>query len=171
MSKKIIFSGLLVSTLVLGTATSFADSVSTVDSSTPVPGVVTTKPSKDKDKDKDNKEVAGNSSNNSTTPVVPVSPTTPTTPTTPATPSNNENKPEAPVAAEDKKVEDSTVASTDTTNDKPAPSETTPSSQPAESTTPSSSATSSNGISLSPDDITEAPAQGNDVKPSSSASS
>lgn len=171
MSKKIIFSGLLVSTLVLGTATSFADSVSTVDSSTPVPGVVTTKPSKDKDKDKDNKEVAGNSSNNSTTPVVPVSPTTPTTPTTPATPSNNENKPEAPVATEDKKVEDSTVASTDTTNDKPAPSETTPSSQPAESTTPSSSATSSNGISLSPDDITEAPAQGSDVKPSSSASS
>lgn len=77
MSKKIIFSSLLVSTLVLGTATSFADSVSTVDSSTPVPGVVTTKPSKDKD----NKEVAGNSSNNSTTPVVPVSPTTPTTPT------------------------------------------------------------------------------------------
>lgn len=73
MSKKIIFSSLLVSTLVLGTATSFADSVSTVDSSTPVPGVVTTKPSKDKDKDKDNKEVAGNSSNNSTTPVVPVS--------------------------------------------------------------------------------------------------
>ena len=53
MSKKIIFSSLLVSTLVLGTATSFADSVSTVDSSTPVPGVVTTKPSKDKDKDKD----------------------------------------------------------------------------------------------------------------------
>lgn len=171
MSKKIIFSSLLVSTLVLGTATSFADSVSTVDSSTPVPGVVTTKPSKDKDKDKDNKEVAGNASNNSTTPVVPVSPTTPTTPTTPATPSNNENKPEAPVATEDKKVEDSTVASTDTTNDKPAPSETTPSSQPAESTTPSSSATSSNGISLSPDDITEAPAQGSDVKPSSSASS
>lgn len=171
MSKKIILSSLLVSTLVLGTATSFADSVSTVDSSTPVPGVVTTKPSKDKDKDKDNKEVAGNSSNNSTTPVVPVSPTTPTTPTTPATPSNNENKPEAPVATEDKKVEDSTVASTDTTNDKPAPSETTPSSQPAESTTPSSSATSSNGISLSPDDITEAPAQGSDVKPSSSASS
>ena len=55
MSKKIIFSSLLVSTLVLGTATSFADSVSTVDSSTPVPGVVTTKPSKDKDKDKDKK--------------------------------------------------------------------------------------------------------------------
>ena len=67
MSKKIIFSSLLVSTLVLGTATSFADSVSTVDSSTPVPGVVTTKPSKD-NKDKDNKEVAGNSSNNSNYP-------------------------------------------------------------------------------------------------------